>query len=62
MEYGRVLMCAPEHFQINPLMGGQMDKVLTQKQWNKLKAHLEDAGIMVQTIQQVKGLPDDVLL
>jgi len=59
-----VALCAPRYFKvaykINPWMGGTVDSVLAQKQWDNLKQNIEKCGVEVKTIPQVDGLPDMV--
>lgn len=60
----KVLMVRPDHFdilyQINPWMGGLVDKEKAFEQWNALKKGVEDAGLKVEVMNDVEGLPDMV--
>uniref|UniRef100_A0A0N5CFI6 Amidinotransferase n=1 Tax=Strongyloides papillosus TaxID=174720 RepID=A0A0N5CFI6_STREA len=60
----KVLMVPPTHFcveySINPWMGGVVDKDKAMEQWKNLKKIIEDEGVEVLTLEQVKGLPDMV--
>ncbi|CAJ0585490.1 unnamed protein product, partial [Mesorhabditis spiculigera] len=62
----RVLMVPPEHFTveyaINPWMGGVVDKAKANQQWNALKSAIEKEGVQVLTLEQQKGLPDQVFV
>ncbi|WKX97493.1 hypothetical protein Q1695_013283 [Nippostrongylus brasiliensis] len=62
----RVLMCPPKHFtveyNINPWMGGVVDKEKAMDQWNSLKNVIEREGVQVLTMEQQKGLPDQVFV
>jgi len=61
----RVLMCAPEHFDVlevkNPFMAGQVgrvDRALARKQWEEVRAAFEAAGKPVALMDAVPGLED----
>ncbi|CAJ0607520.1 unnamed protein product [Cylicocyclus nassatus] len=62
----RVLMIPPQHFtveyNINPWMGGVVDKQKAMEQWTALKKTIEKEGVQVLTTDQVKGLPDQVFV
>ncbi|KAK5979003.1 Amidinotransferase [Trichostrongylus colubriformis] len=62
----RVLMVPPKHFtveyNINPWMGGVVDKVKAFEQWNALKSAIEKEGVEVLTMDQTPGLPDQVFV
>ncbi|CAB3411461.1 unnamed protein product [Caenorhabditis bovis] len=62
----RVLMVPPKHFtveyNINPWMGGVVDKAKAQQQWESLKNAIEKQGVQVLTMDQTKGLPDQVFV
>lgn len=57
-------MCEPTHFDIeyniNPWMGGDVDKEEAYQQWKSLKDAITAQGVEVLTIEPVKGLPDMV--
>ena len=62
----KILMCPPTYFdveyEINPWMNVsvQPDRQKAQEQWENLKKTYIDLGVTVETIDQVKGLPDMV--
>lgn len=61
----KVLMCEPKYFQvdysINPWMKvGSVNKKKAYQQWLELLRVLRDLGVMVDVIEQEKGLPDMV--
>lgn len=61
----KVLMCRPSHYSveyvINPWMKpGTVDPKKALEQWESIVKAYEHAGILVQVIDQVKGLPDMV--
>ncbi|VDM77798.1 unnamed protein product [Strongylus vulgaris] len=62
----RVLMVPPQHFtveyNINPWMGGIVDKKKAFEQWNALKKTIEQEGVQVLTMDQTQGLPDQVFV
>lgn len=67
MPINRILMCPPDHFNvdyaINPWMEGNEDEVdtpLAMRQWKNLKAAIEQAGAEVAVIPAQPGLPDMV--
>ncbi|MEX2188326.1 MAG: arginine deiminase-related protein [Pirellulales bacterium] len=59
-----ILMCPPDYFgieyEINPWMSRSRpsDRPLAARQWQSLKAILEDVGATVETLAAVEGLPD----
>uniref|UniRef100_A0A0N5A3S4 Amidinotransferase n=1 Tax=Parastrongyloides trichosuri TaxID=131310 RepID=A0A0N5A3S4_PARTI len=60
----RVLMVPPTHFcveyNINPWMGGVVDREKAMTQWIELKNVIEKEGVEVLVLDQVNGLPDMV--
>ncbi|KAK6738201.1 hypothetical protein RB195_020360 [Necator americanus] len=62
----RVLMVPPQYFtveyNINPWMGGVVDKAKAFEQWNTLKTIIEKEGVEVLTMDQTQGLPDQVFV
>ncbi|KAK6044288.1 Amidinotransferase [Cooperia oncophora] len=62
----RVLMVPPKHFtveyNINPWMGGVVNKPKAFEQWNSLKSAIEKEGVEVLTMEQTPGLPDQVFV
>lgn len=64
MTIERVLMCPPDHFDIeysiNPWMdvGNRVDHDLAARQWQRACALLTDLGVAVDVIDPVPGLPD----
>uniref|UniRef100_A0A914WZZ0 Amidinotransferase n=1 Tax=Plectus sambesii TaxID=2011161 RepID=A0A914WZZ0_9BILA len=62
----RVLMVPPKYFKveynINPWMGGVVDQPKAQRQWDDLRKAIEKAGVPVQTLEPVDGLPDMVFV
>uniref|UniRef100_A0AC34RLS4 Amidinotransferase n=1 Tax=Panagrolaimus sp. JU765 TaxID=591449 RepID=A0AC34RLS4_9BILA len=59
-------MVPPKHFTvkyaINPWMGGKVDQVRAQQQWDKLKSAIEKQGVQVLTLEQAPDLPDMVFV
>lgn len=61
-----IMMCSPDfysiQYEINPWMdrGQPVDRQLAMKQWESLRALLEEVGAQVSTIDPVEGLPDMV--
>ncbi len=59
-----ILMCPPDYFgieyEINPWMqrSRQADRAVAVAQWGNLRAALESAGAMIETLPPVPGLPD----
>ncbi|VDO24244.1 unnamed protein product [Haemonchus placei] len=62
----RVLMVPPKHFtveyNINPWMGGVVDKAKAYTQWKALKSAIEKEGVEVLTMEQAPDLPDQVFV
>lgn len=60
----RVLMCPPTYFDVlevkNPYMGQPIDRAFACRQWECLRAALEEASVRVEIIEPVKGLEDMV--
>jgi len=58
------LMCPPTFFDVrepkNPYMGRPIDPAKAQRQWEGLRAALEDAEVRVELIDPVKDLDDMV--
>uniref|UniRef100_A0A8R1HQX0 Dimethylargininase n=1 Tax=Caenorhabditis japonica TaxID=281687 RepID=A0A8R1HQX0_CAEJA len=59
-------MVPPKNFTveyaINPWMGGVVDQQKAQTQWDGLKNAIEKQGVQVLTMEQTKGLPDQVFV
>lgn len=68
MRFQRVLLCPPTYFEVrdvkNPFMraGQTVDKALALKQWEKVRAAFEQAGIEAVTIDAVPDLEDMVFI
>lgn len=64
MRRPRVLMCAPDYYdiayEINPWMNqaGGCDRVAAVAQWQQLVAILRDLGVQVEVLKPQPGLPD----
>jgi N-dimethylarginine dimethylaminohydrolase len=60
----RILMCPPDYFgieyEINPWMNVRVgsDSELARRQWNALRATLQELGVAVDLIDPIAGLPD----
>lgn len=59
-----VAMCPPRYFtveyKINEWMGGTVDRIRAQDQWDRLKSSIQKCGIEVKEIEPVEGLLDMV--
>jgi N-dimethylarginine dimethylaminohydrolase len=59
-----VLLCPPTYFEVrdrkNPHMGGIVDRIKAQAQWEALRDTLQRTGMQVETIAPVPGLEDMV--
>jgi N-dimethylarginine dimethylaminohydrolase len=59
-----VLMCPPTFFDVrvrkNPYMGLPIDRVRAQEQWEGLRRALQEAGVVVETVDPVQDLEDMV--
>jgi arginine dihydrolase len=65
----RILMCAPEHFEVSYSINPWMDPTLwtreaaslglaARREWKRLKQKLEQLGASIELVPPVKGLPD----
>lgn len=61
---GSVLLCPPTYFEVrdrkNPYMGAPIDREKAKRQWEELRAALQNAGLEVAIIEPVKDLEDMV--
>lgn len=59
-----VLLCPPTYFEVrdrkNPYMEASIDHEKAQRQWDALRAALQNAGLQVELISPIKGLEDMV--
>ncbi len=57
-------MCPPKFFTveytINPWMGGVVDRIKAQEQWEKLMTTIQKCGVEVNVMEPADGLPDMV--